>query len=176
MSMSSPIFVYAIYIFFFFSATPQRYVTHVAQLLITQRSLSKIMKWTYVLGPVSWDFHCCSPKILGHYNKDFILAGKIIFKDCLWLPVKLSKIVREMLCTQFTHWKAYVESGNNVCTLACTEMTINNKIRTPQVVLIVGLSWASNDIILGQKKLHLAVRALPWIFLQPMGNQKFQSA
>ena len=45
--------------------------------------------------------------------------------------------------------------------LACTEMTINNKIRTPQVVLIVGLSWASNDITFGLKKLHLAVRALP---------------
>lgn len=45
--------------------------------------------------------------------------------------------------------------------VACTEMTINNKIRTPQVVLIVGLSWASNDITFGLKKLHLAVRALP---------------
>ena len=45
--------------------------------------------------------------------------------------------------------------------LACTEMTMNNKIRTPQVVLIVGLSWASNDITFGLKKLHLAVRALP---------------
>ena len=108
MSMSSPIFVYAIYIFFFFSATPQRYVTHVAQLLITQRSLSKIMKWTYVLGPVSWDFHCCSPKILGHYNKDFIWLGRLEKNIFQGLPVKLSKIVREMLCTQFTHWKAYM--------------------------------------------------------------------
>ena len=43
--------------------------------------------------------------------------------------------------------------------LACTEMTINNKISTPQVVLIVGLSWASNEITFGLKKLHLAVRA-----------------
>ena len=47
------------------------------------------------------------------------------------------------------------------CLLACTEMTINNKIKTPQVVLIVRLSWASNDITFGLKKLHLAVRALP---------------
>ena len=28
-------------------------------------------------------------------------------------------------------------------------------------VFIVGLSWASNDITFGLKKLHLAVRALP---------------
>ena len=47
-------------------------------------------------------------------------------------------------------------------------MTINNKIRTPQVVLIVGLSWASNDITFGLKKLHLAVRALP------KNTQKYQ--
>ena len=40
-------------------------------------------------------------------------------------------------------------------------MTINKKIRILQVVLIVGLSWASNDINFGLKKLHLAVRALP---------------
>ena len=46
-------------------------------------------------------------------------------------------------------------------TVACTEITINNKIRTQQVVLIVGLSWASNDITFDLKKLHHAVRALP---------------
>ena len=44
--------------------------------------------------------------------------------------------------------------------VACTEMTINN-IRTPQVVLIVGLSWASNDTTFDLKNLHLAVCALP---------------
>ena len=47
------------------------------------------------------------------------------------------------------------------CLLVCTEMTMNNKIRILQVVLIVGLSWASNDINFGLKKWHLAVRALP---------------
>ena len=45
--------------------------------------------------------------------------------------------------------------------VACTEMTINNKIRILQVVLVVGLSWASNGINFGLKNLHLAVRALP---------------
>ena len=57
--------------------------------------------------------------------------------------------------------KGRLRTVSYVGTLACTEMTINNKIRTPQVVLIVGLSWASNDITFGLKKLHLAVRALP---------------
>ena len=50
---------------------------------------------------------------------------------------------------------------SDIYLIACTEMTINNKIRTPQVVLIVGLSWASNDITFGLKKLYLTVRALP---------------
>ena len=50
---------------------------------------------------------------------------------------------------------------NNACLLACTEMTINNKIRILQVVLVVGLSWASNDINCSLKILHLAGRALP---------------
>ena len=60
-------------------------------------------------------------------------------------------------------WRAYITKGlfSVQCTLACTEMTINNKIRAPQVVLIVRLSWASNDITFGLKKLHLAVHALP---------------
>ena len=35
------------------------------------------------------------------------------------------------------------------CTVACTEMTINNNIRILQVVLVVGLAWASNDINFG---------------------------
>ena len=51
--------------------------------------------------------------------------------------------------------------GQQPCVVACTELTINNKIRTPQVVLIVGLSWASNDTTFDLKNLHLAVCALP---------------
>ena len=47
------------------------------------------------------------------------------------------------------------------CILACTYMTKSNKIRILQVVLVVGLSWASNGINFGLKNLHLAVRALP---------------
>ena len=58
--------------------------------------------------------------------------------------------------------------------LACTEMTKNNKIRCPRVVLVVRLSWASNDINFRLKILHLAGRALPWNFLLPIGNQKIQ--
>ena len=47
------------------------------------------------------------------------------------------------------------------CSLACAEMTINYKIRILRVVLVVWLSWASNDIKFGLKNLHLAGRALP---------------
>ena len=47
------------------------------------------------------------------------------------------------------------------CILACTKMTKNNKIRILQVILVVGLSWASNDINFSLKILHLAGRALP---------------
>jgi len=38
-------------------------------------------------------------------------------------------------------------------------MTKSNKIRILEVVLVVGLSWASNGINFGLKNLHLAVRA-----------------
>ena len=93
----------------------------------------------------------------------------------LFGPSVRPSVHRKVLCWGFlflpTHPRLMLP-----CILACTEMTINNKIRTPQVVLIVGLSWASKDITFGLKKLHLAVRALSWIFLQPMGNQKFQNA
>ena len=48
-----------------------------------------------------------------------------------------------------------------VPSVACTEMTKTNKIRILRAVLVVGLSWASNDINFGLKNLHLGGRALP---------------
>ena len=58
-------------------------------------------------------------------------------------------------------WYGVSKWKDSTYVLACTEMTINNNIRILQVVLVVGLSWASNGINFGLKNLHLAVRALP---------------
>ena len=54
-------------------------------------------------------------------------------------------------------------------------MTKSNKINILQVDHVVGLSQASVEINIGFEILLLGVRALPSIFLTPIGNPKFQN-
>ena len=54
-------------------------------------------------------------------------------------------------------------------------MTKRNKINILQADHVVGLSQASIEINIGVKILLLGGRALPSIFLTPIGNPKFQN-
>ena len=54
-------------------------------------------------------------------------------------------------------------------------MTESNEINVLRADHVVGLSQASIEINIGFEILLLGVRALPSIFLTPIGNPKFQN-